>query len=316
MIVLSRRFLISWLVFAAWASFMLFSGSFSLFREHWPVSLTMTLGSFVAGATAEGGGAVAFPVFTKLLHIPSEAARDFALAIQSVGMTCGALIIIRSGYAWLPGVYAWALAGAAATLVPGLLWLAPLVPAPYPKIVFTLFTLCFGLFLWHLNRGPRNIAETIDTSRPHRWFAFFVTGALGGLISSLVGSGADVVLFVVLCLRYGIDEKIGTRTTVVLMGSISTIGFLFRLLSGTLAPGVLPMWLCAAPIVAFGAPLGAAFCSWQPREHVVVFLLALIAIEFVTTLLLVPFDRKAVLFSLVFTIVALTAMRLLRKRTV
>ncbi len=313
MYLLTRRFAVSWLVLVAWSLFMWGTGSMTLFHTYWPVSLTMTLGSFVAGATAEGGGAVAFPVFTKVLHIPSDTARDFALAIQSVGMTCGGLIIIRSGYAWLPHVFGWTLAGAAVTLIPSLLWLAPLVPPPYPKIVFTLFTLCFGYFLRNANRRKRNIQNNIDIPPGRRWFGFFLTGALGGLISSLVGSGADVLLFVVLCLRYDIDERIGTRTTVILMASVSTIGFLFRLLSGTLAPGVLPMWLCSAPIVAFGAPLGAAFCSWQARENVVRFLLVLIGIEFVSTLLLVPFDRAAVCFSLLFVAVALTCMRFLKK---
>jgi len=312
MIVFSRRFLLSWAVLVTWAFFMLTTGSVHLLMAHWPVSLTMMIGSFVSGATAEGGGAVAFPVFTKLLHIPPDTARDFALAIQSVGMTCGAVLIMRSGYTWLPDVYGWTFAGAAATLLPGLVWLAPLVPAPYPKIIFTLFTVCFGIFLWSINRESRRIADFLDITPVRRRLGFILTGGLGGLISSIVGSGADVILFVVLCLRYGIDEKIGTRTTIVLMGSISMLGFIFKLLSGTLSPAVLPMWLCAVPIVAFGAPLGAAFCSWQRREHVVGFLLGLITLEFLTTLLLVPFDMHAVVFSILFTALALASLKALR----
>ncbi|MFM8770959.1 MAG: sulfite exporter TauE/SafE family protein, partial [Candidatus Kapaibacterium sp.] len=35
----------------------------------WPAALTMVFGSFIAGASAEGGGAIAFPVFTLLLKI-------------------------------------------------------------------------------------------------------------------------------------------------------------------------------------------------------------------------------------------------------
>ena len=61
------------LVYASWGTYMLVSNSWHLFREWWPMSVTMVFGSTVAGATAEGGGAVAFPVFTKLLHIPSTA---------------------------------------------------------------------------------------------------------------------------------------------------------------------------------------------------------------------------------------------------
>ncbi|MFL6307311.1 MAG: hypothetical protein ACJ72H_27575 [Candidatus Sulfotelmatobacter sp.] len=36
------------------------------------VAVTMIFGSLVGGGTSEGGGAIAFPVFTKLLHIPGS----------------------------------------------------------------------------------------------------------------------------------------------------------------------------------------------------------------------------------------------------
>ena len=64
--------------------------------DNWISALTMVFGSFVAGATPQGGGAVAFPVFTKGLEIPSEVARSFSLCIQMVGMACtSAAILIR-----------------------------------------------------------------------------------------------------------------------------------------------------------------------------------------------------------------------------
>jgi hypothetical protein len=39
----------------------------------------------VAGATSEGGGAVAFPVMTLALKIKPAIARDFSLMTQSCG---------------------------------------------------------------------------------------------------------------------------------------------------------------------------------------------------------------------------------------
>ena len=62
--------------------------------DNWISSLTMVFGSFVAGSTPQGGGAVAFPVFTKGLKIPSEVARTFSLCIQTVGMGCASLAIL------------------------------------------------------------------------------------------------------------------------------------------------------------------------------------------------------------------------------
>ena len=46
----------------------------------------MIFGSMVAGATSEGGGAVAFPVMTLALKIAPAIARDFSLMTQSCGM--------------------------------------------------------------------------------------------------------------------------------------------------------------------------------------------------------------------------------------
>ena len=37
--------------------------------EYWPVSLTMVLGSFVAGSSAAGGGSVAYPILTLILDV-------------------------------------------------------------------------------------------------------------------------------------------------------------------------------------------------------------------------------------------------------
>ncbi len=273
----------------------------------------MAFGSFVAGATAEGGGAVAFPVFTKVLHIPSGTARDFALAIQSVGMTCGALLIARSGYRFLEPVFWWTLAGAAPAVIAGLVWVAPLVVPPYPKIFFTMFTLAFGGFLVWMNRRTRILRTWVPCGSWSRRLEFVLAGVIGGTVAAVVGSGADVVLFILLCLRYDIDEKVGTRTTVFLMAAVSLIGFGFLALSGRLAPAVWPMWLAGVPIVAFGAPLGALFCSWQKREHVVAFLVLLILLEFVTTVWLVPFDAAAVGFSFTFLAAAAGAMLLLRE---
>lgn len=276
---------------------MIYKDLFHLLSQHWPVSFTMAFGSFVAGATAEGGGAVAFPVFTKVLHIPSDTARDFSLAIQSVGMTCGSILIVRSGYKFLESVYWWSVIGASLAVIFGLEWLAPLIVPPYPKIFFSLFTVTFGGFLIWLNSNHRQIRQDLSCEPWTKKAEFFFVGLIGGLVASIVGSGADVVLFVVLCLRYDMDEKIATRTTVFLMASVSMVSFSYLMLSGKLSPEVLPMWLCAAPIVAFGAPLGAVFCSWQKRESVVAFLIALIFLEFITTLWLVPFDFRAKMLS-------------------
>ena len=49
------------------------------------MTITMIFGSFIGGATAEGGGAVAFPVMTLVLHLTPSIARDFSFMIQCCG---------------------------------------------------------------------------------------------------------------------------------------------------------------------------------------------------------------------------------------
>ena len=72
-----------------WWSLAIRYNLFSLFPTRYELAITMIFGAFIAGSTSEGGGAVAFPVMTLLLHIIPEVSRDFSLMIQSVGMFTG-----------------------------------------------------------------------------------------------------------------------------------------------------------------------------------------------------------------------------------
>ena len=84
-------------VWTAWLAAMTSGDRWHLFAEGWPMSITMAFGSFVAGATSEGGGAVAFPVMTLLLGIDPTTARDFSLMIQTIGMNAAAIAIVSKG---------------------------------------------------------------------------------------------------------------------------------------------------------------------------------------------------------------------------
>ncbi len=83
-------------VTVVWLVWVLAAGLWDRVIDNWVSSVTMVFGSFVAGSTPQGGGAVAFPVFTKGLEVPSEVARSFSLFIQVVGMGCASAgILIR-----------------------------------------------------------------------------------------------------------------------------------------------------------------------------------------------------------------------------
>ena len=117
------------LALLVWIVWLFFGGRNALhyLLIDWKVALTMVFGSMVGGGTSEGGGAIAFPIFTKLLHIAPYDARNFSLAIQSVGMGAASLSILYQRipierrallYAGVPGI---------AGVIFGARWIAPLI---------------------------------------------------------------------------------------------------------------------------------------------------------------------------------------------
>jgi uncharacterized membrane protein YfcA len=124
-------------------------------------------------------------------------------------------------------------------------------------------------------------------------------GFVGGVVSALVGTGENSVAFMVMVLLFRINEKIVTPTTVILMTMVTIPGFLFHIfVLRDVTPAVMGYWLAAVPVVAVGAPLGALICSHMKRHAIVLLLLFLIALEFLSTLLLVPMSRHVLLASL------------------
>ena len=283
--------------YAIWIGYMSFADKWALFLDYWPASLTMSLGSFVAGATAEGGAAVAFPVFTKVLHIPSSDARTFGLMIQSFGMTMASVMIFVQRVKVLPRVIGWVSLGGILGQIIGAYLVT--IPDPYPKILFTFVATAFGVVMiisrWFMNWSPRDEVANWNHSRRA---LFVLVGVVGGTFAAQTGSGIDMLTFIVLTLAFGLNEKISTPTTVVIMGLNSVVGFFIHGAMLQDIGGMWNHWLVAVPVVVVGAPLGAYVAHRVSRDSIIIFLLTLISIELVTTLWLVPFTSLAqVLFT-------------------
>jgi len=282
-----------------WAVWLLSGGDRALgaLAEHWSVSLTMVFGSLIAGATSEGGGAVAFPVFTKLLGIDPADARVFSLAIQSVGMSCASLVILamRVPLAWRAIGLA-SLAGIPGILV-GSLLIAPNAAAPLVRMSFTLLLVSVAITLFLLNRNARVVRSDLPAGRGVD-LALLAAGFAGGIFSGLVGNGIDIITFSVLVLWLRLDEKIATPTSVVLMAINSMVGLLIHSqLTGDFSGMVVDWWLAAVPVVVVGAPLGALACCYMNRHTVAAVLIGLVALEFITSLWLIPMTTSLWLLS-------------------
>lgn len=66
------------MLFIFWLTVLFPSIGIEAYKNFYQIPITMIFGSFLGGFTCEGGGAVSFPVFTKLLNIEPSIARDFS----------------------------------------------------------------------------------------------------------------------------------------------------------------------------------------------------------------------------------------------
>ncbi|RZQ54005.1 permease [Pseudoalteromonas phenolica] len=243
------------------------------------IALTMALGSFVAGGTALGGGAVAFPVMTKVLAIEPATAKVFSLAIQSFGMTAAAITIVCRRIPIYTNIVFMALPMSALGVAISLLYVAPFAPRLLVKSIFSFLLLCFAITMvlrWWRKAHHQPSAEYIKPSLGR----FLLVGFVGGIASGLVGSGSDIALFALLIIAYQADIKKATATSVVVMAFTSLVGSAINAWHlNAITPEIEQYLLAAIPIVVVGAPLGAYVCSKVKVGQLVSFLLLLISLE-------------------------------------
>ena len=334
--------MVSAAITATWLLAVSIGGVWDRVAEHWVAAFTMVFGSFVAGATPQGGGAVAFPVFTKALSVPANTARSFSLCIQAVGMTTAALSIIinRRTVEWRAaagGACAGGVAFVSALLLLGnrdqAFWPMDL-PSDYVKVTFTLIVLAMGVVVVIGNRIPiRAVSDRLPPLNHRLRLALLVAGALGGLASALVGSGADVMIYIFVVILFGVSANVGVPTSVVTMAAVSIVGFItLGLLDGQLwvdldrdglvtsvggEPLTTPMpmrqadlfgmWLAAVPVVAWGAPFGAFVASRLSTTALLRLAVVLAASEVISTVIfLEPLrsDLRLQIYALTGTVLA------------
>lgn len=263
-----------WFVLALTAWAILFSGRVdgSFLAAHWFYPAVMVLGGFVAGITPEGGGAVAFPLLSIFFEVDRTVARDFSLMIQSVGMTSASLFILTRP-ATDVRVFRplfWFVPVAFAGFVIGMQFLQD-VPVYLLQALFLSLITTFTLaYLFGDHRGA-------EVSLPAGGGKAALAAVLlaGGLCASLFGTGADILMYTLLVTRFRLREKTATHMSIMLMASLSILGFIYRGLEATpLTADQFRTWLTAFPVVLIMAPLGAAMLSrirleWMLRALVV-----------------------------------------------
>ena len=298
--ILSRRsirfsLLCTLIVWSAWLALVGPGHALSNLSANWEVATTMVFGSMIAGGTSMGGGAVAFPVLTKWLHVSPHEAKVFSLAIQSVGMGAASLTIVamRTQVEWR--FIRWVSLGGIPGIVIGSVFLAPVLSPEVIKISFTMMVSSFAVVLFALNRTRRGRNLAIPSWRKRERIFSLLVGLVGGMISGLVGSGLDIFSFSVMVLLFGLCEKVSTPTSVILMAINAWTGFiLHKYLLGDFIELVRNYWLAAVPVVVVGAPVGALLCSLLKRKTIVRIVIGLITVELVSSFVFIPLNATLI----------------------
>ncbi len=282
-------------IWALWLAEMMAGSRWGLVADGWFMSVTMAFGSFIAGSTSEGGGAVAFPVMTLLFDVSPATARDFSLMIQAVGMNAAAVTILLTRVPVVRRALAPATVGGALGIVFGLEVVADVLPAAVAKLLFTSTWLAFGFALVLINRSRQRAVHDDMLSVTATWPSLLAASFVGGIISSITGSGLDICIFSLLVLRHRVSEAVATPTSVVLMGLNAAVGFAWKSGSGAaMSADAWQWWWACVPVVVVGAPLGAWFIRNRSRLFIARLLLASILLQYVGAMLIVPLTTKLI----------------------
>ncbi|MGI9600632.1 MAG: sulfite exporter TauE/SafE family protein [Acidimicrobiales bacterium] len=321
---------ISVAVALAWVLFVTINDHWGRVADNWASAATMTFGSFVAGSTPQGGGAVAFPVFTKILGVDASVARSFSLCIQATGMVVASLSIVinRRPVAWravglaIPPAILGFFVGVLALSDSSLPFWPSTLPGSYVKVFFTLLIASMALMVY-LGYRVQIIEriETVPIAGMRVSVLIVVAAFIGGVASAIVGSGADVMLYLAIVVVIGVSPRVSVPSSVIVMATVSVVGlFTFGVVDGQLDVALDPsgdvvavggepvtatdddgiaygegeplepirydlfgFWLAAIPVAVFGAPLGAWASSKVTDRQLVRFVVALALAEVIGT---------------------------------
>jgi uncharacterized membrane protein YfcA len=182
--------------------------------------------------------------------------------------------------------------------IPGIVssvYLSSIIPANIIRISFSMMISSFAVIILGLNKINNNCNYNFINRNIQQKIIFLIVGFVGGVISGLVGSGMEILIFAAMILLFNICEKTSTATFVVLMVFNSLVEFLVhKLLIGDFIAPVSDYWLATIPVVVIGAPLAVIICSYLNKEKILKTLVFLILINLVSSVLFIPLTISVV----------------------
>jgi uncharacterized protein len=290
------RFLPALVVWPMWFFLVGSRDAFAdVFRDYWPASVAMVVGSFIAGSTPLGGGVVAFPISVLVLQFTPAESRDASVLVQSVGMNAAAFLLFVTKRELLDAEFiAYNVLGGTIGIIGGLL--IP-VGAEIVNLVYTVLVFNFGILYFYKNQLVPAAADDAaddadDAPRPPTtalYVGMVVFALVGGFVTAKVGSGSDIALY-----AYGVfvwNQTLGqhhprglvdnslTASSIVVMGAMSFLMAVLRSLqTPSLSERVVLTWAAMAPVVVLGAPVGSVVLTpaCAPYLRILFYVLAVI----------------------------------------
>ena len=246
--------------FLTWLLYMSITNSWHVFAEQkgWLMSVQSAVGSFVAGCSPLGGGAVAYPVMVLIIKLVSEEARAFSMMQQTFGMGCAAWRICTTtdiDYGDACKLFGLGLVG----FQLGYYLLE--VPGPFVQTIYFTFTFCVGVLL-QIYADYLSDYLSDDRTKMVQWrlrdtCVAIPTLVLGGILFSYVGTGIDVVMYIYFRFFHNVDEVIATNYSVILAAWMSFYGFFNEgIVMNRITTRQWHYLLCVIPVVSIFAPVG------------------------------------------------------------
>lgn len=264
-----------------WAYLMTEKGIWAeAFAGYYPMSLAMIVGCLIAGSTPLGGAVVAFPVAVLVIKFKPVQGRDFAVLIQSVGMTAAAYLIATKKSEM---VHAYLVrTSCVANTIGVILGFCIALPGFWVNVTYMTYMVVFAGILFYKHTAVAKIGVAALQPKVHNddnsWctilttFGLFLSGIIGGVLASKLGSGSDTMAYVFGVFVYNplfakkgmaIAESSLTASSVVIMAYTSIVITVIRLVQGDVDREVFLCWGAVLWIVVFGAPIGSLVLSPQ-----------------------------------------------------
>lgn len=247
-------------------------GFWQYFCTRYKIAIVMSIAAFIGGGTAEGAGAIMFPVLTLAFQIPTTTARDFCIMIQSIDLNSAALSLQLMGQLIESRAVFFCLVGGVGGTIFSLQLLDNLISEDVKNIAFVTIFFAFAVAFFLLNKEKkRQTFDRIQDFNTEKAAILIATGVVGGLFSGLAGSGLEVIVFSILSLLFRIDEKVAIPTTIPLAGINSAVAFFWRFnIQHALNPVAWEYLAVAVPVATLFAPLGFVISSNFHRQTLAV----------------------------------------------